>query len=235
MAIYVFVFVLLLIAVVKLFFNLRTQWRVASWRRALGIGQHEKVFNDLYQSIDGFSLSREARVNHDALEYVYGEIEFEPFIALLALCKPHVNTVFYDLGSGAGKAVLACAMVFNVKKCCGIELFSSLHQCAQQQKNRLFLLPDYQPRTKHIVFKQGDFLDSLFPDATLIFINATAFFSDHWENISKHLEQVSPGTQVISTSKPLISSLFITEKTSRVLMSWGVVTAYIQLRLPDKT
>ena len=68
-----------------------------------------------------------ARQKQDAIEYVYGEIEFLPFIALLSLDKPDSKTVFYDLGSGIGKAVLACAMVYPVHKSVGVELLPELY------------------------------------------------------------------------------------------------------------
>jgi hypothetical protein len=205
--------------------------QIKRWRRALALDKHGKNFNKLYATINGFLLSKEARKINDALEYVYGEIDFESFIALLTLCRPNEKTCFYDLGSGTGKAVLACAMVFDVRKSTGIELFSNLHQCAEMQQHHLSLLEEYQTKAEHIRFIQNNFLEVLFPDATLLFINATAFFAEHWLQISKHMEHVQPGTLVISTSKALKSSQFLTKIITPVTMSWGVVNAYIQERV----
>lgn len=70
------------------------------------------MFQNLYEDVDGYSISRKARVKMDAFAYTYGEIEFLSFIALLSLVKPNENSVFYDLGSGTGKAVIAAAMVY---------------------------------------------------------------------------------------------------------------------------
>lgn len=61
------------------------------------------------------------------MEYAYGEIKFMSFIALLSLTNPDADTVFYDLGSGIGKAVLACSMVFPIRKSVGVELFPELY------------------------------------------------------------------------------------------------------------
>jgi Histone methylation protein DOT1 len=215
------------------FFAIRWQRQVAvrRWRRALALDKHQTVFQQLYADIDGFRLSKLARTGQDAPEYVYGEIDFESFIALLSLCNPKPSTVFYDLGSGIGKAVLACAMVFAVQRSCGIELFASLDQCAKLQQERLRQIPGYQEKANRVEFKQGNLLEAQFSDASLIFINATAFFGKTWHRISKQVEQIKPGSLVISTSKPLDSSQFLTVTVTQVKMSWGIVDAFIQQRL----
>ena len=226
---------LLLIILVGLVILLIRKWQQRStinrWRRALDLEQHHATFQQLYADLDGFALSKAARTSQDAIEYVYGEIIFEPFIALLSLCKPNSSTIFYDLGSGTGKAVLACAMVFDVKKSCGIELFASLCQSAKAQQQRLKEIPVYQARATRIEFKQGNIIGTPFDEATLIFINATAFFGENWQAISKQVEQVKPGCLVISTSKSLVSNLFTTLRVTQVTMTWGIVDAYIQERI----
>lgn len=206
--------------------------RIKRWQRTLALDTHRPCFEELYADVNGFALSRAARAKQDAVEFTYGEIDFESFIALLTLCKPHQGTVFYDLGSGTGKAVLACAMVFNVRKSCGIEWFSLLHDAAIRQQQRLSALPQYQQTAKAIAFKQDDFLSYQLADASIIFINASTFFGDYWELISHHLEHVQTGTLVVSTSKCLRSDQFILQKSTYVSMSWGVVPVFIQARLP---
>ncbi|WP_028388945.1 hypothetical protein [Legionella fairfieldensis] len=214
---------------------LRSGWQqhaaIRTWRKAFAINKHLLVYQQLYADVDGFALSKAARTNQDALEYVYGEIDFESFVALLGLCKPDISTVFYDLGSGTGKAVLACAMVFNVQKCCGVELFASLHQSALKQQQRLSHIPAYRDKAARIEFKQANFFDTQFTDASLIFVNATAFLGETWLALSKHIEQVKPGAVVISTTKSLRSNLFTLLTRTQVAMSWGIVEAFIQKRL----
>jgi hypothetical protein len=131
---------------------------IKKWYRGLNLYQHHLVYKQLYANVNGFILSRQARSQHDAIEFTYGEINFVSFIALLSLTKPNINTVFYDLGSGTGKAVLATAMVFKVHKSCGIELFAELHHAALDQKHRLQASVDYQERAKKINFIHANFL-----------------------------------------------------------------------------
>lgn len=205
--------------------------QIWSWRKRLKLNQHEAVFQTLFVLVDGFALSRVARLKQDAFEYVYGEIDFTSFVALLSLTKPDDKTVFYDLGSGVGKAVIACAMVFRVQKSIGFEWFESLHQSACEQQKRLSDMPSYSFISETVQFFHADFLTKNIQDATLIFINATAFFGETWVNITRYLEQnAAENSLVISTSKALKSTFFSTIQTVTVQMSWGCVAAYIQKR-----
>lgn len=207
------------------------QWRLWLWRKSLDLDKHQTQFDWLYRDVCGFALSKIARTNHDAPEYLYGEIEFLPFVALLGRCKPNQSTIFYDLGSGLGKAVLSIAMVFKIKQSIGIEFFPDLHQAACNIKNKLAQTNDYQQAANSIEFIQDNFLNIDIKPATLIFVNATAFFGQTWIDISKKLEQVTSGCHVITTSKAIISEAFQLQEQTWVLMSWGIVKAFIQYRI----
>lgn len=201
------------------------------WNRQFNLKQHTPVFHELFKTVDGFSLSRLARTHQDAMEYTYGEIEFVAFIALIAMTHPKPTTRFYDLGSGTGKAVLACAMVFDMQYYCGIELFDELHAQALKQQQALQQLPGYKKQAKKIHFMNTNFLDTRLHQATLIFINATALFGPTWEQLNQKLvNETADNTVIITTSKPLLSDVFTVTHTTKVGMSWGIVVAYIHLK-----
>ncbi len=208
---------------------LKKTYRLKRWQHALHLKQHHAVFQTIVKDINGFALSRSARAHHDAMEYTYGEIDFMSFIALIAMTHPTTETRFYDLGSGTGKAVLACAMVFDMQACCGVELFEPLHHAAVVQKDKLRHVPAYIKKTGSIHFMNDNFLNIDLSKASLIFINATALFGDTWEKLNQQLQtQTTAGTVIITTSKPLISSTaYDVINTTKVNMSWGVVSAYI--------
>lgn len=210
---------------------LRKHAVVNQWIKHLDLTRHQHIYEQLFSSVDGFELSRQSRLKQDAFDYTYGEIEFISFIALIGLTHPDEATLFYDLGSGVGKAVFACSMVFNVGKSCGIELFDSLHQAALAQKNQLIQHPHYADKANTISFIQANFLDCDFYDATLVFINATAFFGETWNAINRQLENLKPGAIVITSSKKLLSSAFIVIRVTSVCMSWGTVSAFIHKRI----
>src|SRR6185437_5745051 len=78
----------------------------------------EYFLYDLYKGLNtsGISKQERKRLNIEDDAFVYGEIEFLPFYTVLNKTKPQSGDVFYDLGSGAGKAVFVAASFFNIKK-----------------------------------------------------------------------------------------------------------------------
>lgn len=204
--------------------NKFTIWR---WMRGLSLHKHQKTFNQLFQGIEGFTLSKIARQMYDAPQYTYGEILFLPFIALLSQTNIDKNSVFYDLGSGIGKAVIACSLVFEIKKYCGVEFFENLHTCALQKQNILTSLNNYKNKANKIKFINNDFLNIDFADATLIFINATAFFGEIWEQLNTKLTQINGDLTIITISKKITAKNFKLAKSTHVEMSWGIATAHI--------
>ena len=204
----------------------QTKHAIHRWRKALNIKQHQKVFQEIFEQVDGFCLSRKSRTENDAMEYVYGEIDFESFIAVLSLTKIDTNTIFYDLGSGTGKAVIACAMVFNPSKSIGVEIFPALHASATAQQKKLNQLPEYKDQANKLAFINDDFLEINLAEATLIFINATGLFGDTWNKLNQRLEGLSSKPTIITTSKKLSIKNYTLQHSTKAIMSWGVVDIY---------
>lgn len=219
---------IVVMTLVRIYKNQIKKNKIKRWSQSLNLEHHAEVFKNLFSRTDGFLLSRQARQEGDAFDYTYGEIEFFSFIALIALTHPDENTQFYDLGSGIGKATIACAMVFDLKKSCGIELFTNLYEAALELKKDLEQIPGYEHSTKYIEFIHDDFLKVDLSEATLIFINSTAFIGELWEKISQKLAEVAVGATIITISKKLSSNAFVVKRTTLVNMSWGIATAYIQ-------
>lgn len=202
---------------------------VIKWKRSLNIPQHHKVFKELYQEVNGFVLSKIARSRQDALDYVYGEIEFESFIALLSLIGLQPESIFYDLGCGTGKTVLAAAMVYPIKNSIGVELLPELYNCACMQAQKLAKLDIYRQQAQKIEIIQGDFLEANLSNATDIFINSSSLFNPTWQKLCLKLESLPQIKTVITTSKPLLSDKFELVKTARIQVSWGFVGAFIHI------
>ncbi|AUH71433.1 hypothetical protein [Legionella sainthelensi] len=226
---FVCLFIVLLVALLHLHHK-KKYFLIKRWQKSLHLKEHSQIFHNLYKTSNGFILSQNARRKHDAMEYSYGEIEFFSFIALLSLINPNENTVFYDLGSGTGKAVIACGMVFPVQKSIGIELFPELYLHSCQQVEQLAAIKQYDTQAQKIKFRLGDFLEANLNDATLIFINSTAFFGPTWEKLCFKIDCLPHLTTIITTSKPLSCIHFKLLKHTKVKMSWGVVSAYIHTR-----
>lgn len=226
----------LLVVFILLFYSQqKKRWLIHRWQKSLDLQHHLNTFNAIYNKVDGFKLSRQARERYDTLDYIYGEINFLSFIALLSLAKPNEDTVFYDLGCGVGKAVLACAMVYPVKKSVGVELLPELYDCACEQNKKLNHLENYAAKANTIHFIQGDFLTTHYDEATLIFVNSSTLFGSTWNQLCVVLNKLPEGTIIITTSKPLISTEYIVRINTEIQMSWGVVPAYIHYRKTNLT
>jgi Histone methylation protein DOT1 len=67
---------------------------------------------------------------------IYGEVEFKSFYRVLRKINPQPGLVFYDLGSGTGKAVFLARLTQDFSKCIGIEVLHSLHNQARKIVDR---------------------------------------------------------------------------------------------------
>jgi hypothetical protein len=67
---------------------------------------------------------------------IYGEVEFASFSKVLRKISPAPGGVFYDLGSGTGRAVFVARFLHDFKECKGIELLEGLHSVAVANRSR---------------------------------------------------------------------------------------------------
>lgn len=178
----------------------------------------------VYRDVPGFSLAKQARQVQQqfSYEYIYGEIDFKSFAHLLSRCKIMPTTVFYDLGSGTGKALVCAALLYDFKKICGIENLQLLHECAQNIINKI--------PAQNIFLYHADLLVWNIFDSDLVFINASAFIGDFWEQVLARLIQLKEGTQVIVVSKRLPGEYFTQLYEDFLPMSFGLARVGIYRR-----
>ncbi|MGA2654523.1 MAG: hypothetical protein ABSF18_00900 [Gammaproteobacteria bacterium] len=183
--------------------------------------------HQLYQNCCGFTLAIDARTQQQlfSYEYIYGEINYHSFIKLLNKCEITSESVFYDLGSGLGKAVVCAALLYDVKKACGIEQLQLLHEQAQMLQQKSAELSN-----KNIHFLQADILTYDWTDADIVFINASAYIGDFWQQLFKKLTQLKKGAQIIVVSKLLPSEMFTLKFSDFLPMSCGIVRVGVYLR-----
>ena len=117
--------------------KLLNKLHIYQWKKRYQIDKHLKQIEYLYQNINGYVISKAAREYQPDLEFTYGEVNLESFLALLSLVHPTTEDIFYDLGSGLGKTVIACRLVYELKKCCGICLLYTSPSPRDRQKSRM--------------------------------------------------------------------------------------------------
>ena len=94
-------------------------------------------FHSLYQNVDGYQISFQARQKlfENSSDLTYGEIPFVSWREIILRANPKNGGVFFDLGSGSGRVVVASHLLFNFRKSVGVELLFELHEAALEIKN----------------------------------------------------------------------------------------------------
>ncbi|MDF2866705.1 MAG: histone methylation protein [Gammaproteobacteria bacterium] len=196
------------------------------WLKRPHIQQTLAILKRLYHNVNAVEIARKAWQQRQFRDYafIYGEIDLISFIAILEAAQLKSDDIFYDLGSGAGKAIFTAALAFNFKVCKGIELVPELYQLSCQLKQQLPKL------MTQIEFINADFLTVDFSDADVVFINAACFVGEAWQAIVAKFIQLKAGTRIIVGSKELPIQHFNLMDENLRYMSWGKAMVRIYRR-----
>lgn len=151
--------------------------------------------------------------------------------------------IFYDLGSGTGKAIIAMSLFGPFRKLIGIEYLEGLWNLSMRSKifyektitdkfikfNGLFTIEN----SNIIDFYKGDFLRIKWNEASIIFANSTCFTQDLMDKIGNKAKiECQVDTIIITISKKLtnLNDDWEAKTGFKRLMSWGVGTIYIYIR-----
>jgi len=197
---------------------------------------YEELFGDTSLEL-GKTLSKNERDSKqltDEKSLIYGEVEFDSFYRVLRKINPPPGLVFYDLGSGTGKAVLAARFAYDFSKCIGVEILTSLHRQA------LTVLQRYESKFKphlamgqsqHVMVYEGSFLDYDWSDGDLVFANSTCFDDFLMGSLSDMAGRLKAGAIVVTFTKCMTNAAFELLERKRYRMSWGPATVFIHRKL----
>lgn len=154
---------------------------------------------------DGKHLSRKDRtaMRNSSSTLIYGEIAYDSYchimwsaladleeeqtldesaVAALEGTEPYARSrhakggVYYDLGSGTGRALLASVLAHSFHKVVGIEILSSLHEAAEKC---LSVYQDMAARgevpSRAVELVCGSFFDYDWSDGDVVFANSTCY------------------------------------------------------------
>eukprot|EP01033_Poteriospumella_lacustris_P004400 gene4400-3139_t len=193
----------------------------------------QALYDDLFSDTSlevGKTLSKRERetkeLNHEK-SLIYGEVEFASFYRILRKINPAPGGVFYDLGSGTGKAVFAARLTRDFDRCIGIEILSSLHFAAEavvRRYNEHFQSFLSLSEKQHVSVFEGSFCDFDWSDGDLVFANSTCFSDELMNQVSQLAGRLKPGAIVVTFTKGLNSDRFELLERRRYLMSWGPAT-----------
>lgn len=227
---------LLFLLLIGLLFILFAPWlkkRFHEWQRHRKYSAIIQQIHALYQDTDPYLLSLQTRKQDSSLPNgAYGEISLCALLDLLKEIDFSPNDIFYDLGSGIGKTLLAVKLCYPTLNVQGIEIIPSLHHAALEKYQEF--LTEKKSKAEDFAIKHhlDNFLEYNFSDANIIFINATGYTTVEIEALLPKLLNLAPSTKIIVTSKTLPAPAF--EKTYQGMekMSWGLTSTYIYEKKP---
>jgi len=142
-----------------------------------------KISKDCNEDNSGF-VTQEKK--HKNVVTIYGELLTESVTEILDKLNIKKNDVFYDLGSGTGRICLQVYLEKDIK-CIGIEYVKPRHEIAEKS---LELLKKIYKNTRKIKFINGDFFDTDWSDATIIYICNTCYGKAVTNKILKKMKKL---------------------------------------------
>jgi len=203
----------------------------------LSHAEAEKLFAIVYENIDGYEISGRAREKRGLSDpaLVYGEMTLPAMEQLLAHLALAPGKVFYDLGSGIGKAVIAAALLGNFSKLVGEELIEELVTAAETARRRLVieLEKNLNPETARpqITFLNTDIFTVDFSDADVVFIATTCFTDFMMSQLRRRLTMLKTGSAVITMSRTLQIPVFELKEYFMAPMNWGEATLCVYKKI----
>ena len=142
------------------------------------------------------------------MEFTYGEFPLSSFEKVIQSMITHhlpssSPSTFFDLGSGAGRLVIAASLLFpSLTSCTGIEILPSLHDYASS-----ILSSNPNPSVSLIC---GSWTDPYLylGDADIIFCYSSCLPPEHRSDLKASLlRQLKPGTVVATTEYSLAGTV----------------------------
>ena len=184
---------------------------------------------------------RQKKHSDDSL--AYGEIDFESSCRLLQSLPPQElatagNGIFYDIGSGAGRAVFAARFTGDYELCVGIELLNNLHQIAIGVHNRYKKSCQQKLKWKTVAFHCADLMEYDWSDGTVVYVNNFLFDDGLMATIANKAQNLRSGAYLISLKifdvgtavNPPFNKTFAMIQEKSLPMSWGEETIYVYRR-----
>eukprot|EP00455_Lapot_gusevi_P003572 TRINITY_DN1145_c0_g1_i3.p1 TRINITY_DN1145_c0_g1~~TRINITY_DN1145_c0_g1_i3.p1 ORF type:complete len:495 (-),score=121.47 TRINITY_DN1145_c0_g1_i3:184-1668(-) len=208
-----------------------------------------RKFERVFESSDGGRISQSERRNQNlqnCKSFTYGEIEFVSFGAILATALAAPGEVFYDLGCGAGKALIAAELINPFSKCIGVEFLAGLAELAQSNIQRYLsdasLWPSWRNAAApapadseqagsvlapHLEVVHTDMLQHpWWLDADVIYTSSICFEDELYNQLTERFTRMKPGAR-ICTLKTLPPEHFDLLDRGWFRMSWGKCIVYI--------
>lgn len=186
-----------------------------------------RFFQSVFVEVEGSTVSQQERDRlhvRDQSEFTYGEIEFIGLIALMELVAPRPNSVFWDLGCGVGKCLVAMALLCpSLKSANGVELLPAL--CDLCKRTVQSLRPP-SPMAK-ITVVEGDLLKVDWSGADLVYMASICFPDELMDAVVEKSKALKVGAVVLTLKNFPENDCFEVRHQVRVRMTWGKTAVFV--------
>jgi len=175
------------------------------------------------------------------ISYAYASFSFAPWVPcwrkdlkrIFKLANLQAGEVFYDLGCGVGKPVIAGALLKPFGKCIGVELLPGLYKRACEIKQRFDkeFKPTIEGHRADISFINKDLLDVDISSGDVFYLAATCFNDNLIEAITKKTKDVKVGSRFMMLSKQIHDRSLFLQWASVKKMGWGDEILYIYKKI----
>lgn len=200
----------------------------------------EKIFDYLYSDMDGYDVCRLARRKLSEEEndhLIYGELAFKGLKSVYKsrrlLDKINSSKVFYDLGSGSGKVIIASDILLpNIERFVGVELLTELYDTSNRAKDYYYSID--QVRAEKIQFINENFFNVDYSEADIIFLHYPIKNSEelYLKLENKFSKELKKGTIIISGIRELhnIEKFPLVDKV-KALTSYGKTILFCHIKV----
>ena len=202
----------------------------------MDLAHAQQIFEQLYSGFSGYDIARseKERMGRQEAATTYGEVIPTAFYDVMLAAEPKEGEVFFDLGSGTGKATILAALVFPFSRVVGVELLPGLGDAARQVLSRYDaeLRPQLPPENQRqrIDFIDGDFLVQDLSEADVLFAHGTCYGPELMGKLTHKLEELKPGARVVMAGQTLASPELVFQKMKVMKTDWGSALAAVYER-----
>jgi hypothetical protein len=196
----------------------------------------------------GKELSQQERAEKQLYDehFVYGEWKLDEFNKMMQRCKRvfgHLpkdqNGVFWDLGCGTGKLVIAAGCIHPFTQCWGIDKLRTLTNCGEKMVKDFRDSEPYKgeaERWREITLRvaNSDFTesDAWVDNTTFVVCHSTCFTDEMMATIVEKARSMNIGTMFVTTTKPLPDdSLWFRIGEDEIEMTWGTCKIFFHEKI----
>lgn len=194
--------------------------------------QNDKMsqFYKLYSNVDGYAISSvgKSKLTYFYGGYLYGEVTYEGFSGVLKHIDITSKKIFYDLGSGTGKAIILASLLGNFSQLIGIEIIKDLHEESEK------ILKNYKSKSRErIKYILGNFHDIDFSSADVIHINmnATCFEYEFSDAMIAKFEALKKGAQILTNTLALEIPSYKIKHLGDFPFTWGNASVFLHKKI----